>query len=475
MTPNRYFNASVVGDNVTNVYMAWLDGRAAKSNPLLEATNALAKVTGRQPESPDWSHDGAILGGQDFVEEVVQNDLSANMPLMSVWLQNWPGTRLQTGAYGVSLHRLWWNWEPDMTLYPTWARWVPHLQSTYGVRTMSYINTFLTNVSTKSTGYNTSFYEIAVSEGRFVANAQPAMVSTIDWLKKLVKKQYYSVPISGMMQDCAYPVVSDTIDPRVFHNDYPTLWATLLRDVMTELGFQNDTIAAPAPFQPNTRTCSGLVTRTLTNISDGMRAVISSTLHVGFGTHSDIGGYTNTSATVGSITRNTALLGRWGELGAFSGTAFRTHEGNIPQMNAQAFNARLFRSLNPYRLPLLDEYQMNDWPLVRHPMVYSSNDSVARAVIAGWARLSSSVEVYMYLPLLQVDSQGTTVNSTAFAYKHLWSGEEFAPGQTVRVDASWGKPGVFMRWPVTEKEGLQLQQLWEFGVAENATALLTEA
>lgn len=116
------------------------------------------------------------MGGQDFVEEVVQNDLSANMPLMSVWLQNWPGTRLQTGAYGVSLHRLWWNWEPDMTLYPTWARWVPHLQSTYGVRTMSYINTFLTNVSTKSTGYNTSFYEIAVSEGRFVANAQPAMV-----------------------------------------------------------------------------------------------------------------------------------------------------------------------------------------------------------------------------------------------------------------------------------------------------------
>ncbi|EEY55406.1 glycosyl hydrolase, putative [Phytophthora infestans T30-4] len=365
----------------------WLDGRAAKSNPLLEATNALAKVTGRQPESPDWSHDGAILGGQDFVEEVVQNDLSANMPLMSVWLQNWPGTRLQTGAYGVSLHRLWWNWEPDMTLYPTWARWVPHLQSTSGVRTMSYINTFLTNVSTKSTGYNTSFYEIAVSEGRFVANAQPAMV-----------KQYYSVPISGMMQDCGeYLSVDDS--------------------------------------QHSSCRC--------------------------FGTHSDIGGYTNTSATVGSITRNTALLGRWGELGAFSGTAFRTHEGNIPQMNAQAFNARLFRSLNPYRLPLLDEYQMNDWPLVRHPMVYSSNDSVARAVIAGWARL--------------FDSQGTTVNSTAFAYKHLWSGEEFAPGQTVRVDASWGKPGVFMRWPVTEKEGLQLQQLWEFVVAENATALLTEA
>lgn len=90
---------------------------------------------------------------------------------LSVWLQDWSGTRLQTGAYDISLHRLWWNWEPDSTLYPTWAEWVPHLQSRYGVRTMSYINTFLANVSTKSTGYNTSFYAIAASEGRFVANA----------------------------------------------------------------------------------------------------------------------------------------------------------------------------------------------------------------------------------------------------------------------------------------------------------------
>ncbi|KAG2988509.1 hypothetical protein JG687_00015954 [Phytophthora cactorum] len=510
----------------------WI-GRAATGNPLLEATNALTKVTGRQPQLPDWSHDGAILGiqgGQDFVEEVVENALSANMPLVSVWLQDWSGTRLQTGAYGISLHRLWWNWEPDTTLYPTWAEWVPHLQSTYGVRTMSYINTFLANVSTKSTGYNTSFYAIAASEGRFVANAtagdgRPWTItsgpgidaglldlsnqSTIDWFKALVKKQYYSVPISGMMQDFGeYLSVDDsvslsggTVDPRVFHNDYPTVWATLLREVVTELGLENDTVG----FHRSAGTFSAKHTSLFwvgdQNIDesreDGMRAVISSTLHVGASgfaqTHSDIGGYTNTLAAVGNITRNAALLGRWGELGAFSGTAFRTHEGNIPQMNVQAYtngttrayhayNARLFRSLKPYRLALLDEYQVNGWPIVRHPMVFSPNDSVASAVIDATFWLgealyvapvydlsASSVEVY--LPPLQVNSQGTAVNSTAFTYKHLWSGEEYVPGQTVTVDAPWGKPGVFMRWPVTEKEGLQLQQLWEFVVAENATTL----
>ncbi|KAG7384865.1 hypothetical protein PHYPSEUDO_002180 [Phytophthora pseudosyringae] len=468
----------------SNSVSGWI-GRAAKGNPLLEATNALTKVTGRQPKLPDWSHDGAILGiqgGQEFVEEVVQNALRANMPLVSVWLQDWSGTRLQTGAYGISLHRLWWNWEPDSTLYPTWAEWVPHLQSTYGVRTMSYINTFLANVSTKSTGYNTSFYAIAASEGRFVANATAgddsawtitsgpgidaglldlSNQSTIDWFKALVKKQYYSVPISGMMQDFGeYLSVDDSVslsggavDPRVFHNDYPTVWATLLREVVAELGLENDTIG----FHRSAGTFSAKHTNLFwvgdQNIDecreDGMRAVISSTLHVGASgfaqTHSDIGGYTNTLATVGNITRNAALLGRWGELGAFSDTAFRTHEGNIPQVNVQAYtnettrayhayNARLFRSLKPYRLALLDDYQANGWPLVRHPMVYSPNDSIASAVIDETFWLgealyvapvydltASSVEVY--LPPLQVDSQGAAVSSTAFTYKHLWSGD----------------------------------------------------
>ncbi|KAE9184798.1 hypothetical protein PF004_g23543 [Phytophthora fragariae] len=489
-----YESASVSG---------WI-GRAAKGNPLLEATNALTKVTGRQPELPDWSHDGAILGiqgGQDFVEGVIQNALAADMPLVSVWLQDWSGTRLQTGAYGISLHRLWWNWEPDSTLYPTWVEWVPHLQSTYGVRTMSYINTFLANVSTKSTGYNTSFYAIAASEGRFVANATAgdgsawtitsgpgidaglldlSNQSTVDWFKALVKKQYFSVPISGMMQDfgeylsvdASVSLSSGTVSPRVFHNDYSTVWATLLREVVTELGLENDTIG----FHRSAGNFSAKHTNLFwvgdQNIDvsreDGMRAVVSSAIHVGASgfaqTHSDIGGYTNTLATVGNITRNAALLGRWGELGAFSGTAFRTHEGNIPQMNVQAYtnettrayhayNARLFRSLKPYRLALLDEYQANGWPIVRHPIVYSPNDSVARSVIDETFWLGEAL----------------APRSTHQPSRHLWSGDEYAPGQTVTVDAPWGKPGVFMRWPVTEQEGLQ--PLWQFVVAENATVL----
>lgn len=197
----------------------WI-GRAG-GNALLEATGAVTGVTGRQPELPDWAHDGAILGiqgGQEKVEGVVKEAVAAGMPVVGVWLQDWSGTRLQAGAYGVDVSRLWWNWEADAVLYPDWADWVPHLRSEYGVRTLSYVNTFLANVSSKTTGYARSFYDEAAAEGRFVVNASagdgsPWTVTsgpgidaglldlsnetTVQWFKDLYKEQYYSVPISG--------------------------------------------------------------------------------------------------------------------------------------------------------------------------------------------------------------------------------------------------------------------------------------
>ncbi|KAG7375673.1 hypothetical protein PHYPSEUDO_000287 [Phytophthora pseudosyringae] len=510
----------------------WL-GRVTDGNALLEATGALAKVTGRQPELPDWVNDGAILGiqgGQEFVEGVIQDAVSANLPLAGVWLQDWSGTRLQAGAYGVSVHRLWWNWEPDTTLYPTWADWVPYLREEYDVRTLSYVNTFLANVSTKSTGYNTSFYDIAKSEGRFVAITTAggdsvwtvtsgvgidagildlSNQSTIDWFKDLVKKQYYSVPISGGMQDFGeYLAVDDsvglsqgTVSPRVFHNAYPTVWATLLREVVEELGLANETIG----FHRSAGTFSAKHTNLFwvgdQNIDesreDGLRAVVSSALHVGASgfahTHSDVGGYTNILSAIGNITRSAALLGRWGELSAFSDAVFRTHEGNIPQVNAQAYtnattlayhayNTRLFRSLKKFRLARQAEYQARGWPVLRHPIIYSPSDTTARAVIdesfwVGEALFVAPVydvratSLEVYLPPIELNSHGDRINDTAIQYKHLWSGEKFEPGQVVTVDSPWGQPGVFVRWPVTEEEETQLQELWDFVESEKTTVL----
>ncbi|EKG13832.1 Glycoside hydrolase family 31 [Macrophomina phaseolina MS6] len=450
------------------------------------------------------------------------------MPLVSVWLQDWSGTRLQAGAYNVSISRLWWNWEPDATLYPTWAEWVPHLRSEYGVRTMSYVNTFLANVSSKTTGYNRSFYAEAAAEGRFVLNAtagdgSPWTVTsgpgidaglldlsnetTRQWFKDLYKEQYYSVPISGAMQDfgeyldvtSVVSISSGTINPRLFHNEYPAAWAKLLREVVEELGLANDTIgfhrSASTFSLPHTNLFWVGDQNIDTSREDGMRAAISSALHVGLSgfaqSHSDIGGYTNTLAPVGNITRSAALLGRWGEMGAFGGAAFRTHEGNIPQVNAQAYtnastlayhsyNARLFAALKTYRKSVVGEYQRSGWPLLRHPVVYAPRDERAVATVdevfwLGEALLVAPVydveaqTLEVYLPRIEVGSDGQAVEGAQ--YKHLWTGQLFEPGETVTVDAPWGKPGIFVRWPLKDGEDEALQGLWDFVKKENGTAL----
>ncbi|KAG3139023.1 hypothetical protein PC128_g25448 [Phytophthora cactorum] len=510
----------------------WL-GRVTGGNALLEATGALTNVTGRQPTLPDWVNDGAILGiqgGQEFVETVIQDAQNASLPLVSVWLQDWSGTRLQAGTYGIDVHRLWWNWEPDTTLYPTWAEWVPYLREHYDVRTLSYVNTFLANVSTKSTGFNTNFYDIAKREGRFVTNTTAGDGSvwtitsgvgidagildlsnktTIDWFKDLVKKQFYSVPISGGMQDFGeYLAVDDsvslshgTVDPRVFHNAYPTVWASILREVVEELDLTGETIGfhrSAGTFSANHTNLFWVGDQNIDESrEDGLRAVVSSALHIGASsfahTHSDVGGYTTILSAIGNLTRSAALLGRWGELSAFSDAVFRTHEGNIPQVNVQAYtnastlayhayNTRLFRSLKKYRVAQQAQYQTRGWPVLRHPIVYSPNDTTARTVIdeSFWVGealyvapvyqvRATSLEVY--LPPIELNSEGQRLNGSSIRYKHLWSGQEFESGQTVTVDSPWGQPGVFVRWPTTNEEDTQLQDLWDFVEAEKTTVL----
>ncbi|OJD35246.1 alpha-glucosidase [Diplodia corticola] len=511
----------------------WVGVAVDGTNALLEATGALTEVTGRQPPLPDWALEGAILGiqgGQDKVEGIVRDARAAGMPLVGVWLQDWSGTRLQAGAYNVSISRLWWNWEPDAQLYPEWAEWVPHLQEAYGVRTLSYVNTFLANVSNKGSGYNRSFYAEAKAEGRLVLNATAddgspweltsgpgidaglldiSNETTVQWFKDLFKQQYYSVPISGAMQDfgeyldvsSSVSISSGTVSPRLFHNTYPFAWAKLLREATIEAGVANDTLG----FHRSASTFSAPYTNLFwvgdqnidTTREDGMRAAISSTFHIGFSgfaqAHADVGGYTNTLAPVGNITRSAALLGRWAEsVGAFGGAAFRTHEGNIPQVNAQAYTnastlayhayaARLYASVKAYRKAALEEYQQRGWPVVRHPAVYAPNDTLAVATVdevfwLGEALLVAPVydlraqRLPVYLPRVEIDSEGTAVDG-GVRYQHLWTGELFEPGKTVVVDAPWGKPGVFVRWPLKDGEKELLQGLFDFVKKENGTVL----
>ena len=78
--------------------------------------------------------------------------------------------------------------------------------------------------------------------------------------------------------------------------------------------------------------------------------------------------------------------GAWKDAAAVSSAVFRSHEGNVPEVNAQfytntstysyyAYNARMFRSLGAYRRKVLDTESKNlGWPLLRMPVLYHSDD-----------------------------------------------------------------------------------------------------
>lgn len=498
-------------------------GHVGRTRGLLDGITALTEVTGRQPALPEWAGEGAILGiqgGQTKVESIVQASINYSMPVVSVWLQDWCGTRLQAGLYNISISRLWWNWEPDKVLYPTWSSWVPHLLDQYDVRTLTYINTFLANVSAKTTGYTNNYYVEATAEGRFVQNATAGDNSTwiitsgpgidaglidisndttVDWLKALIKQQFYSVRgVSGAMQDFGEYLAVDSsvqltngkgVTAREFHNAYPGDWADLLRSVVKELGIADDVVG----FHRSANTYSAQNTNLFwagdQNIDwtreDGMRAVISSTFHMGFSgfgiMHSDVGGYTTILAPTFNLTRSPALLGRWGEMSAFSGAVFRTHEGNIPSVNTQfysnattyiyhSYNARLFVALKPYRDYLSKQYQDLGWPLVRHPTIYAPHDVVASKVVDEIFFFGSAILV---APVYSPADQAVTAYLPKISgeYQHLWSGKRYKSGQNVTVEAPYGKLGVFIRQPLHREEAKLLANLFEFVKKEKDTVL----
>ncbi|KAL3461999.1 hypothetical protein BJX64DRAFT_288738 [Aspergillus heterothallicus] len=68
------------------------------------------------------------------------------------------GTHEQSVSYmSLNVSRLWWNWENDENLYPTWSDFVQSLRNRHNIRTLAYINPFLANVSIKADGQGSLF------------------------------------------------------------------------------------------------------------------------------------------------------------------------------------------------------------------------------------------------------------------------------------------------------------------------------
>ncbi|KAJ5081069.1 hypothetical protein N7456_013307 [Penicillium angulare] len=496
-----------------------VDGSFMQAGNMLDGITMLTEYTGRMPEIPKWADTGAILGiqgGQAKVNRIVNWGLNQSCPIAGVWLQDWCGTHTQTASHmnGLNVSRLWWNWEADSDLYPTWNKFVQALRDEHNVRTLSYINPFLANTSTKPDGARRNLYLEATEGGYMIQNSttnDTAVISSgpgieagiVDltnpkawsWFQDVLVEQVWSANVSGYMCDFGEytPVLSDTkfanksIDPRFYHNQYPRDWSVLHDTLRKSVSAVSESLIFHRSSSMSSNRNMNLYWAgdqdTNWGVNDGIKSAVTVLGHMGLSGyahgHVEIGGYTTTWDSNGIVNRSAELLGRWGELSAVSSVAFRSHEGNLPQVNAQfytnsstysyyAYNARMFASLATYRRAILDtESRRLGWPLVRMPVIYHPTDVKAKQI--SYESYFLGADLYV-APVLDPGRRSVRVYfpGKGETYKHVWSGKEYHGGQTAIVSAPYGKPAVFV---VGQPKHNNLKDFFDFVRKENGTTI----
>ncbi|GAB7359610.1 hypothetical protein MBLNU230_g6794t1 [Neophaeotheca triangularis] len=471
-----------------------VEGGFGKTGDMFDAVEKLTEYTGRQPSLPEWVDHGAILGiqgGDEKVERIVKQGLDIDCPVAGVWLQDWVGTHSQPGPY-YEVSRLNWNWEYNADLYPSWFEFVQHLRDEYNVRTLSYVNTFLTDMSDGDAPYRRNLFAEADEMRYFVWNTtsdSPAIISSgpgleagiVDitnpelrsWFAEIMRSQVWNGSVSGGMVDFGEytPITADTSllnmrrDAYYYHNRYPHDWAQFHRGIVEDLDREDEMVL----FHRSASTGSARYTNLFWvgdqnvdwGVNDGLKSAITSQMHMGLTgyaqTHSDIGGYTTTLTYDDfNLTRSAEVLGRWGEMAAVASSVFRSHEGNVPEVNAQfytnastyawfAYNARMFASLGPYRRHILTtESEPKGWPLLRAPVMYHPHDLRTREI--SYQSFYLGADLYV-APVVDAGVEELNVylpGDSRRMYTHVWTKQTYQGGQDIRVPAPLGQPAVFV-------------------------------
>jgi alpha-glucosidase len=170
--------------------------------------------------------------------------------------------------------------------------------------------------------------------------------------------------------------------------------------------------------------------------------------------HTDIGGYTAIDSPLLEYHRSKELLLRWIELGAFT-TVFRTHEGNIPEVNHQIYSdedtllhfarfAKVYAAWRPYRMELVKVASEMGLPVVRHPFIHYPDDP---EVLTIKYQYMVGPE-FMVAPVLDPGADAVQVYLPAGRWVHLWTGNRYGSPQRgvyETVSAPIGEPAVFYK------------------------------
>jgi len=439
------------------------------------------EYSGRMRPLPEWINDGAVVGlqgGTDKVLEVAERLEALDTPVAAFWLQDWVGQR--ETSFGT---QLWWNWELDRDHYPGWSSLGESLERK-NIRLMTYINPFLCDDVSEKKDHRRNLFEEANRSGFLVKNSKggpyririssfsAALVDLTNpeartWIKEIIKEELIGNGASGWMADFGEGLPYDAVlfsgaDPRTYHDRYAEEWARVNREAIQESGRGDDIVFFNRSGYTKSPRYSTLfwVGDQLVDWDehDGIKSAVTGLLSSGLSgyslDHTDIGGYTALDNPVFRYHRSKELLLRWIELGAFT-TVFRTHEGNIPEVNHQFYSdeetlrhfvrfAKIYAAWKPYRTDLVHEAWEKGLPVVRHPFIHYPDDPEALNL-----RYQFMVGTeFMVAPVLDPGKASVEVYLPAGRWVHLWSGETHGTmrrGVYETASAPIGGPAVFYK------------------------------
>jgi alpha-glucosidase (family GH31 glycosyl hydrolase) len=440
------------------------------------------EYAGRMRPLPEWILGGAVVGlqgGTQRVLEIYEKLRALDAPVAALWLQDWVGQRKT--SFGT---QLWWNWELDEDHYQGWDSLRERLADD-GVRLMTYLGPwFADDVAANKEDYRRNLFEEAARQGYLVERADggPYRVKTTDfsaafvdltnpkartWVKELIKDELIGSGASGWMADYGEGLPYDAAlfsgaNPKSYHNRYAEEWARVNREAIDEAGRGDDIVFFNRSGYTKSPRYSTLfwVGDQLVDWDehDGIKSAVTGLLSSGLSgyslEHSDIGGYTAIDNPLLEYHRSRELLWRWIELGAFT-TVFRTHEGNIPEVNYQIYSdeetllhfarfAKVYAAWKPYRMQLVGEASQKGLPVIRHPFIHYPHDP---EVLGLDYQFMVGAEL-MVAPVLDPERDALDVYLPAGAWIHLLTGSRY--GSTQRgvyetVPAPLGEPAVFYR------------------------------
>jgi len=433
-----------------------------------DLTRQLGARFGERQPLPEWALSGAVVGLKEGERSFdrLERLIDAGAAVSALWCEDWVGIR-QT-SFG---RRLFWDWQWNADRYPDLPARIAAIKAR-GIRFLGYVNPYL--------AVDAPLYAEAAARGFFARRLDsdaPYLVdfgefeagvvdftnpAAADWFaEEVIGKRMLDFGLDGWMADFGEYLPVDLRlhdgDPMQEHNRWPVRWAEVNARAVASRGRTGDVLWFMRAGHTGVQAHCPLLWVGDQSVDfsrhDGIGTVITAALSSGLVgnafSHSDVGGYTSLFANV----RTEELMLRWYELGAFA-PVMRTHEGNRPDDNCQIDStpeliagfvrwSGIHARLAPYVAHLVAEAQATGLPAqralflhyptdretftIQDQYLYGADLMVAPVIEAG------AVMRRVYLPA-----------DTGAGWRHVWSGQDFAPGWH-DVAAPIGQPPVFYR------------------------------